>query len=716
MQRGLVFLFLLSLSVAEAAFAQQPALLPLPSMLEHGKGVLTVTPAHGPSTFTLRYAASHDERLEAGTLRMLERLDRTCGGEVRRSALTAVPSGTPSLTLTVASPGQPVQGIDEAESYSLRVTPDGASLTAVTDVGAMHGMETLLQLTENVQGACVLPAVTITDSPRFPWRGLMIDVVRHFEPVPVLERQLDAMAVAKLNVFHWHLSDDQGFRAESRRYPRLTQVGSDGHYYTQVEMREVVAYARARGIRVVPEFDMPGHSSSWVLAYPELGSGETITALPIVYGTPQSELDPTRESTYKFIDEFIGEMSAIFPDPYFHIGGDETEGKGWLANPRISAFMQKKGFARPAQLQEYFNQRLLPILKKHGKIMIGWDEILTPSLPQDIVIQSWRGEASLGASASKGFQGILSAPYYLDAQKTSAQMFLADPVPANTSLIPAAQRRILGGEVCMWAEQLYPETIDSRIWPRTLAIAERFWSPQNDRDASSMYRRLRIVSLELEDLGLTQLSGPERLRRNLVGRHDPEPLDLLASVTEPVSFHERYQGQRTNGYTSLDRLVDAVVADPPSRQLIAGDVDAVTGSSPVQPPPGPADALSAPAPDLSGTVPEGEMPARTEALADLHRRFLAWQQATPGVLQLSERTPRLNDIDPLAIELTELGALGNEALAFIESRTPAPQSWVQNATAVMAQAEKGSALVRFTFLPSLAKLTAAAASPPTSPQ
>ena len=224
-------------------------------------------------------------------------------------------------------------------------------------------------------------------------------------------------------------------------------------------------------------------------------------------------LDPTRKSTYKFINTLVEEMGPIFPDAYFHIGGDEVRGEAWLADPQIAAFMKKKGYTKPAQLQAWFNQQLEDILKKHNKKMIGWDEILDPALPKTILIQSWRGEASLSEGVRQGYQGILSAPYYLDGQKNSAQMFLADPIPADTTLTADQQKLILGGEVCMWAEQLNTETIDSRVWPRTMAVAERFWSPQGDRDAVSythldVYKRqvlievsgdLRTVGSEIED-------------------------------------------------------------------------------------------------------------------------------------------------------------------------------------------------------------------------
>src|ERR1700761_1114094 len=493
------------------------ALMPLPSSVTRGEGALTVTPAGGgASTFTYRYDQTHDARLEAAVKRAIVRLARTCGGDVMRSTVDHPGAANASMTISVAKPGETVRTLNEDESYQVSITAQGARLTSATDAGAMHGLETVLQLATNERGACVLPAVTINDSPRFRWRGFMLDVSRHFEPVAVVERTLDGMAAAKLNVFHWHLSDDQAFRAESKKFPKLTEVASEGEFYTQDQLREVVAYAHARGIRVVPEFDMPGHGSSWILAYPDLSPKAHLSTLPVVYGMPTAVLDPTRKSTYKFIDGLVDEMGKIFPDAYFHIGGDEVQGKAWLDDPGIAAFMKKKGFTKPAELQAWFNQQLEVILKKHDKKMIGWDEILDPALPKNIVIQSWRGEASLADGARQGYQGILSAPYYLDAQKTSAQMYLADPVPADTTLTLEQQKLILGGEICMWAEQLNGETLDSRLWPRTLAVAERFWSPQSNRDVSNMYQRLRLNSLKLEDLGLRHISGPQALRRSLL--------------------------------------------------------------------------------------------------------------------------------------------------------------------------------------------------------
>jgi hexosaminidase len=713
MQRLFATLVLMMAATAAPAQALPPAqvplvLMPLPSSVTRGQGEFTVTPAGGvPSSFTFNYGQSHDPRLEAAVRRALTRLGRTCGGEVLRFALDHPGPAHASLLINVAASGEPVQTLDEDESYQLSVTTEGVTLTAANDLGAMHGLETLLQLAVARQGACVLPEVTIRDAPRFRWRGFMLDVSRHFESVATVERTLDGMAAAKLNVFHWHLSDDQGFRAESKKFPRLTEVASEGEFYTQDQLREVVAYARARGIRVVPEFDMPGHGTSWILAYPELTPGTPIKTLPVVYGVHTAVLDPTRKSTYKFIDTLIGEMGQIFPDAYFHIGGDEVRGEAWLGDPQIAAFMKKKGYTKAPELQAWFNQQLEDILKKHNKKMIGWDEILDPALPKTIVIQSWRGEASLAQGAGQGYQGILSAPYYLDAQKSSAQMFLADPIPADTTLTADQQKLILGGEVCMWAEQLNQETVDSRVWPRTMAIAERFWSPQGDRNVSDMYRRLRINSLKLEDAGLRHISGPETFRRNLLLELHPEALDVLASVLEPVSFHDRSRSQHTNGWTALDRLVDAVVADPPSRQLVAGEVDALAGNISVPPPADPKLA-----PDLSGDVPQGPTPSAEAAFRLLRRRFLTWQAAQTRLLEVMQQTPRLSDSGVRAGQLGELAVVGLSSLAYLESHSVPPAGWKAQQLSILDAAAQPAALVRFTVLYSMRKLVLAASQTP----
>jgi len=681
-----VLLALVSLAALPGRAEETPLkLIPYPSSVQLSPGYLPLG-----KDFHATTSRTDDPRLNSALTRALTRLDRQCGSILRAQNQPLASAAT--LTFEVASPGEAIQSLNEDETYKLNISASGAKLTAATDVGAIRGIETLLQLVTLHDATCALPYVAIDDAPRFRWRGYMLDVSRHFEPISEIKRTLNGMEVAKLNVFHWHLSDDEGFRAESKKYPKLTANASRGEFYTQAEMRDIVAYARERGIRVIPEFDMPGHSTSTVFAYPELGSGEEIKVVPNYYNAPHGELDPSNEKVYKFIDEFTGEMAEIFPDAYYHIGGDEVEGKAWLANPRIAEFMKKKGFTKPADLQAYFNQRLLAILTKHHKKMVGWDEILSPSLPKDIMVQSWRGEASLSEGAQQGYTGILSAPYYLDGQKQSQEMYLADPIPSDSKLSSDQQKLILGGEVCMWAEQIHDETVDSRVWPRTLAIAERFWSPQSVRDVPDMYRRLRLASLELEDVGLTHIIGPKTLRRNLIltsgsdvlkaDLPDAQVLDTFAAALEPVSFGERSDTQHTDAQQSLDRMVDAVVADPPLRQQFQREVDAVIAVSPATP----------------HTMP------REVAAEHLRHRFLEWQQISPSMQALALKSPRLDDISARAEQLGQLATIGLESLAYLHAHvTPSPE-WKQAKLAAITEAEKPSALIRFVFLPSLRQL------------
>ncbi len=656
----------LAFSIAAAADTL-PALMPLPSSVQTGEGVFPLA-----AGFSVAYSQAPDQRLTAAVQRMLARLQYASGVAVARAA---VATASASLTIAVTGPDAAVQSLDEDESYSLSVTPRAISLQSSSVVGAMHGMETLLQLVEFENAQPVLPAVTIEDKPRFRWRGLMIDTARHFEPVDVIKRNLDGMALVKLNVFHWHLSDDQGFRAESRKFPKLTGAGSRGEFYTQEEMRDVVAYARARGIRVIPEFDIPGHTVSWQAGYPELGSSAGPFEIPDRFGVHDEALDPTRESTYKFLDTLIGEMAGIFPDAYFHIGGDENNGNAWRANPKIAAFMKAHDFKDTDALQVYFNSQLLKIVAKHGKHMVGWDEVFTPGLPKDVVIQSWRGQESLTKSAAQGYQGLLSAGYYLDGMATAEKHFLVDPVPADTPLSPADQQHILGGEVAMWAEQINANTIDSRIWPRAAAIAERFWSPQSDRNVTSMYMRLQPISLELETAGLTHISGPQKMRRNLAQAQDPADLETLASVLEPVSFHERYQLQHTDARTPLDRLVDALAPDPPSRFELLQQVAAAT----------------------SGAA------GATAARQLLRQRFQSWIAASAGLGVVLSASPRLSDAETRGQQLGALGQAGLQALDALDGK-PLPSGWAEQQNLLLAGAAKPVALTSFAVLPALQEL------------
>lgn len=643
--------------------------MPQPAQLSVGAGRLAVGPG-----LSVSFDKTHDERLEGAVAWALQRLKNQTGVEVQ-----GAPAGaTGTLVVSVDGPGEAIQGLDEDESYTLEITAQGAHLHAATDVGAMRGLETLLQLVQSDGMGFWVPAVSIQDSPRFRWRGLMIDVARHFEPVGVIERTLDGMAEVKMNVFHWHLSDDQGFRIESRIYPKLTGEGSDGQYYTQEEAEEVVAYARSLGIRVVPEFDMPGHSTAWAVGYPELASAAGPFSIERKFGVFDPVMDPTKESTYVFLDKFVGEMAAIFPDEYFHVGGDENNGVEWKQNAKIQAFMHAHNLKDTAALQAYFNQRLLPILKKHGKKMIGWDEVLTPDLPKDVMVQSWRGFDSLAAGAKQGYSGILSAGYYLDHMQPASAHYRVDPLPANSDLTPEEQARILGGEACSWGEYVEPRTIDSRIWPRTAAIAERLWSPRTVTSEDDMYRRLAVESLRLEELGLTHISQEDASLRALAGTQQIDALRPLMAVLEPVDFDGRSHWAETHGITTMspmNSLVDALPPDPPSRHDFG---------------------------DLMSTYLEDPV-GHPEEQAGLAETFRSWS-AQPEVMELMSSSPQLAEALPRATQLAELGTMGLEALSYLSSGVPAPPGWKAAKRAILDQAEKPVALTQFTVLKAMRDL------------
>jgi hexosaminidase len=348
--------------------------------------------------------------------------------------------------------------------------------------------------------------------------------------------------------------------------------------------------------------------------------------------------------------------------------------------------MKKKGYAKPAQLQAYFNQQLEDILKKHDKKMIGWDEILDPALPKTILIQSWRGEASLSEGARQGYQGVLSAPYYLDGQKTSAQMFLADPIPADTTLTSDQQKLILGGEVCMWAEQITAQTVDSRIWPRTAALAERFWSPRETRDVHDMYRRLAVESIRLDGLGLTHISGPESGLRQLAGSEEGgAQLAVLVSALSPVSFGDRYDQQKTSQLTPMGNAVDYARPDPPAREDFRLLVERyLRSNSPAE---------------------------HTAAHQELQNLFQSWIDSGPTLDRLAVQHPKLNQLSLRRTQLRQLGALGNRCLDSFDSHTAPGGEWIEDQTTLLKAAADHSELTDFVILPPLQELLDAAAKP-----
>ncbi len=656
--------------------AQPLNLVPMPAKVQMGSGQLLIGP-----TFSVSIVGRHEPRLDRVVEIFLGQLGRQIG--MPPIDMQVADSTNATLLIQAAGGTKDVQELGEDESYRLEISTSGARLNAPTTLGIMRGLQTILQLVQTTSAGFAVTAVSIEDSPRFPWRGLMIDVGRHFIPLDVLRRNLDGMAAVKLNVFHWHLSENQGFRIESKKFPKLQSMGSDGLYYTQDEVRGVIAYARERGIRVVPEFDMPGHATAWFVGYPELASGSGPYQIERRWGVFDPAMDPTREETYKFLDAFIGEMAGLFPDQFFHIGGDEVNGKEWDANPKIQSFMRAHSLKDHNDLQAYFNQRVQKIVAKHGKTMLGWDEILRPDLPKSIVIQSWRGPDSLAQAAKQGYRGLLSSGYYVDLMWSAERHYAADPLSgAAASLTPEEQKRILGGEACMWAEYVSPENIDSRIWPRTAAIAERLWSPQDVRDVNSMYQRLSVASNWLDGFGLTHNSSYAPMLRRIAGTNDIAALKVLGDVLEPVKDYTREETAPVPATSAspLNRVVDAIRPESATARQFADAVEQLLGSA-----------------------------AKPGSEARVRNLLSVWRDNQVELGSQFEKSLLLREVAPISQNLSALGAAGLAALDYLDRGQPAPPAWVAQQLALVEQAEKPQAQLLIMVAPSVRKLIQASA-------
>jgi hexosaminidase len=685
----LVFALISSAATAQAPqsgrASSQINAMPLPATVTPGAGRVIVS-----QSFSVAIAGYNEPRLERAAQRFLRDLSRQTG-----YFLSEQLSDTSHATLTIHAihGSEPVQDLGEDESYVLDVNSTGAKLTAPNPLGAMHGLQTFLQLVAMSPDGYAAPAIHIADTPRFPWRGLSIDVSRHFISMAVLKRNVDALAAVKMNVLHLHLSDDQGFRLESREFPKLQEQGSDGMYYSQSEMRELVVYASDRGIRIVPEFDMPGHSTAWFIGYPELSSGPGPYQIERRWGIFDPAMDPTRESTYKLLDKFVTEMINIFPDRYFHIGGDEVNGKQWDASPKIHEFMQAHNLKSNQELQQYFTVRVEKIVRKHHKFMVGWDEILTPGMPKDIVIQSWRGQDSLAEAAKQGYRGILSSGYYLDAIQPAEQHYLVDPLSGpGATLTTEQQKLILGGEACMWEEFASDESVESRIWPRTAAIAERLWSPQQLQDVNSMDRRMAVVSAQLEQLGLTHRSSGEVMLERIAGTDDIAALEVLARAVQPASSTIREtEAEKAGGIQTsdvpLNRMVDAVAPESEAARKFSFAVDEFVASK--------------------------FQDSTTESY--IRRKLTEWRDNDSVLRPLLLTSFLLKEVAPVSQNLAAVGAAGLQALDYIDARKLAPTEWRLQQVAMIQQAAKPTADLVLAVAPAVQKLVEMSSAASTTP-
>lgn len=502
MHRLLSGLILALAAVTARAAPHEPALIPRPAQLSLGGGQFHVsasTPLRiPPGDAGARHAAQflRAQLAQVGDVSLL---------------LSEGTSAPGAITLQRAATGP-------AGGYTLDVDAQGIRIAAHDDAGLLHGAVTLYQLLDDSDEGAV-PALHITDAPRFAWRGLMLDSARHMQSPDEIRTLLDQMALHKLNVLHWHLTDDQGWRIQIKRYPELTRVGAwrtppdagqggepvrYGGYYTQDTIRALVAYAAARGITIVPEIDLPGHATAAVAAYPQFGvTGQRIAVSPDwgVHGT----LYNVDEPTIRFLENVLDEVMALFPSRTIHLGGDEAVKDQWEASPAVQARMHALHLDTADQLQSWLMARLGDYLKAHGRRMVGWDEILAGGVPGDAVVMSWRGIQGAVDAARLGHDVVLSpAPdLYFDQLQSEradeptgrapaqslAQIYAFEPVPA--ALDAAQARHVLGAQANMWTEHM-PDMrhVQYAIFPRLDALSEVLWTPAARRDWQDFLARL----------------------------------------------------------------------------------------------------------------------------------------------------------------------------------------------------------------------------------
>lgn len=475
-------------------------------------------------------------------------------------ALRAAPPGAAAIRIRHANDLPP-------EGYRLRVDAAGVDIQAATGAGAFYALQTLRQLlpaaiysARPVLRDWVLPAVVIVDQPRFQWRGLHLDVGRHFMPVAFVKKYIDVLAVHKMNRFHWHLTEDQGWRIEIKRYPRLTEIGSvraqtvrgnslwnfaakdydgipHGGFYTQDEIRDVVAYAAQRQVTIVPEIEFPGHAQAAIAAYPELGNTGAQLQVKEEWGISRHTLNPSDE-TLAFYRNVLAEVMALFPSEYIHIGGDEAPVAQW----RDSAFAQRRiaelGLADERGLQSWLLQQLDDFLTEHGRKLVGWDEIMHGGLSSNATVMSWRGMTP-GARAAAAGHDVIMAPtestyfdyYQGDASTEPPAMPFYLPLRAVYSFEPIPQtlpaqfhKHILGGQGQLWTEFMQtPQHVEYMAYPRATALSEVLWSPPQTRDYDAFLSRLAVHLTRLDQLrvhyrppGDDALSLRGKLRQTLV--------------------------------------------------------------------------------------------------------------------------------------------------------------------------------------------------------
>jgi hexosaminidase len=529
-----------------------PPLVPRPASMEILGGELRL-----PAAPVVRVAPDGPPELERIASGLAAGIRVRTGRPARVAKGAPVPDAGPEILLRLTP--KVAEATDDPfrrdESYALSTDAGAVEIRASDPAGLFYGTRTLLQLLPYrpagpEAGDVALPRIRIEDAPRFRYRGLHLDVGRHWFPVEFVKRYVDLLASYKLNAFHWHLTEDQGWRLEIRRYPMLTEVGSRrretilernfepyvgdgvpyGGYYTQDEVREVVAYAAERFVTVIPEIEMPGHSLAAIAAYPELACTPGPFEVATTWGVHEDILCP-KEETFVFLEDVLAEVMELFPSPYIHVGGDEAPKARWIESPVAQEVIRREGLADEGGLQAWFLRRIEAFVRERGRRIIGWDEILEGGLPPGAIVMSWRGVGG-GIEAARRGHDVIMAPtshayfdYYQGAPENEPlaiggylpleRVYAFEPVPPE--LPEEAARHVIGAQGNVWTEYLKtPQAVEYMAFPRALALAEVTWSPRGLRDWENFLIRLGPRLAELEALGVRfrapDVGGPEEER------------------------------------------------------------------------------------------------------------------------------------------------------------------------------------------------------------
>ncbi len=669
--KSLIILILIPISLFSQKDVNELSLMPMPENIELNAGKFVLD-----KNFTIVLNSNEKKLFDAAYRSIKIITDRSGLFLLNQFPIIAPEIKGKGIIINVGEDVKLELGIDE--SYQLVISNDEIKIDAPNTFGAMHGLSTLVQLLDSDEDGYYFPCVKVKDKPRFVWRGLMIDISRHFEPIEVMKRNIDAMAAVKLNVLHWHLTDDHGFRIETKSLPKLHELGSDGLYYTHEQIKDVVNYAYERGIRVVPEFDLPGHATAWLVGYPELASAPGPYEIERLWGIFNPTFDPTNEDVYKFFETFFKEMTELFPDRYWHLGGDENNGKQWNANPKIQEFMKANSLKDNHALQNYFNVRLDKILKKLNKTMVGWYTDEMPDLEKDYIVQAWKGRTTLYETAKKGYRSLLSHGFYIDLVQSTEYHYKNDPIPPDSILSDEVKERILGGEATMWAEFAGPETIDSRIWPRTAAIAERLWSPGSVNDLNNMFLRLDQVSLQLETYGLTHIKNYDMMLRRIANNYDIEVLKNFVNAVKPLYTYSRDRPHIFKSYYPLTRIVDAALPDPRSGRLFNNSVDEL----------------------LANETIDNDNYEKVKSCLKI------WKDNHKRLLPLINSKPILKEVAPLSEDLSKVSAIGLESLELIKENKKADSVWIAASNEIIKAAAVPKGEIELAILSSIQKLFA----------